>query len=391
MNRTLKIVLALVAGLALFLGGLWLGGHPSDLPSGVRDKFVNDEDATKAELIDELEDRFYKKVDRDELEKASLKGIVKALGDRFSNYLTPEEAKLLEQTTTGQFSGVGMSVDEHKKGLVVQKVFKGTPAEREGVKKGDVITNVDGKPLAGKSARVATALIKGKPGTEVTLTVETPGSKPRKITATREKIKIPVVESRMETVGGVKVGVVQLAEFSAGAHAQVRNAIDKLLARGAKGIVLDLRGNGGGLVREAVLVASVFLDNGPIVSTKGRTQSEQKFDAIGDAIDEDVPVVVLVDRGTASASEIVTGALRDRKRAKVVGTRTFGKGVFQEIAPLKNGGALDVTVGRYYTPSGDPVSTKGLAAEIKAVDNPKTKKDEALPEALEALRDEIRQ
>ena len=391
MNRPLKIVLALVCGLALFLGGLWLGGHPADLPSGVRDKFVNDEDATKAELIDELEDRFYKKVDRDALEKASLKGIVKALGDKFSHYLTPEEAKLLEQTTTGQFSGVGMSVDEHKKGLVVQKVFKGTPAEREGVKKGDLITNVDGKPLAGKSARVATALIKGKPGSEVTLTVVTPGSKPRKITATREKIKIPVVESRMETVGGVKVGVVQLAEFSAGAHAQVRDAIDKLLARGAKGIVLDLRGNGGGLVREAVLVSSVFLDNGPIVSTKGRTQSEQKFDAIGDAIDKDIPVVVLVDRGTASASEIVTGALRDRKRAKVVGTRTFGKGVFQEIAPLKNGGALDVTVGRYYTPSGDPVSTKGLAAEIKAVDNPKTKKDEALPKALDELRKEIRQ
>ena len=391
MNLALKITAALVCAVALFFGGVYLGGHPDDLPSGVRKTFVNESDATKAELIDEIEERFYKKTDRDELEKASLKGIVRSLGDRFSHYLTPDESKLLEQTTTGQFSGVGMSIDEDKKGLLVVKVFNGTPAERAGIKKGDIITKVNGASIAGKSAEVATAKIKGKPGTEVTLTVETPKKGVRTIKAKRERIKIPVVESEMKTIDGIKVGVVQLAEFSHGAHGQVRTAVDKLLEDGAKGIVLDLRGNGGGLLREGILVAGVFVDKGLIVSTKGRTQSERKFDAPGGAIDEDVPVVVLVDRGSASASEIVTGALRDRGRAKVIGTRTFGKGVFQEIAPLKNGGALDVTVGRYYLPNGKPVSGKGIAAEVKAVDDPDTEKDEALPKALETLRKEISQ
>jgi len=390
MNRPFKIVLALLCGLGLLFGGIWLGGHPDELPTGLRDAFVDDQSALSNELVEQIEDSYYKKVDRSDLEQKSLKAIVKSLGDRFSNYFTPKEAKLFFQATSGQFDGVGMSVDEAKRGLLVVNVFEGSPAEKAGIHKDDIITKVNGKSIAGEAADIATAKIKGKPGTEVTLTVLDPKSKKeRKLRIKRKRITVPAVEEKLETVDGVKIGVVKLTEFSDGAHGQLREEIDKLIDDGAKGIVLDLRGNGGGLLREAVLVSSIFVESGPIVSTKGRTQPERKFDATGDAIDEDIPVVVLVDRGSASASEIVTGALRDRKRAKVVGTRTFGKGVFQEVEPLSNGGALDITVGRYFLPNGEPVSGKGINAEVEARDDPKTDRDEALPIALETLRKQI--
>jgi carboxyl-terminal processing protease len=154
------------------------------------------------------------------------------------------------------------------------------------------------------------------------------------------------------------------------------------MRKGAKGIVLDLRHNGGGLLRESVLVASIFVEDGTIVTTKGRAKPRRVYSAQGHAIPRSVPVAVLVDRGSASASEIVTGALRDTHRATVVGTRTFGKGVFQEIEPLSNGGALDLTVGRYYLPSGKPLPTGGIKADVPASDDPDTRRDEALPVAL---------
>jgi carboxyl-terminal processing protease len=192
----------------------------------------------------------------------------------------------------------------------------------------------------------------------------------------------------MKRDGDKKIGHVRLAGFTSGAHGEVSAAVHKLLREGADGIVLDLRDNGGGLLNEAVLVSSIFIPDGKIVSTKGRSRPEQVYDATGGAIPSDVPVAVLVNRQSASASEIVTGALQDRKRATVVGTRTFGKGVFQEIEQLSNGGALDITVGEYFLPSGRNIGGGGVAKgdgitpDVKAVDNPKTKRDEALDKAL---------
>ena len=156
------------------------------------------------------------------------------------------------------------------------------------------------------------------------------------------------------------------------------------------GIVLDLRGNGGGLLTEAQLVSSIFIEDGEIVSTRGRSRPERTLDAEGDAIDKDIPVVVLVDGGSASASEIVTGALRDRHRAIVVGTRTFGKGLVQEVKPLSNGGVLDITVANYYLPGGETITKAGIRPQVRAVDNPNTDRDEALPVALDTLLDKTR-
>jgi carboxyl-terminal processing protease len=390
MNAFRTVTLGLACALLALTAGLWLGGHPESLPEPLRNAFVDEDPAVRAELIDAIDENFYREIDTDKLEEQSLKGIVRALDDRFSNYLTPKEADQLQQGLKGEFEGVGMNVDEDKRGLKVLAVFDDSPAEKAGIHEGELITAVNGRSIAGLDADVSTSRIKGPPGTEVTLGVLTPRSG-RKLTVERARIDVPVVEGRMVERGGEKLAVVRLLTFAqSGTHGQLRQEIERLLGRGADGLVLDLRGNGGGLLQEAVLVASNFIEDGTIVSTRGRTKPEREFEAEGDAISDDVPMVVLVDGGSASASEIVTGALRDRERATVVGTRTFGKGVFQELDDLSNGGVLDLTVGSYYLPSGENISDKGIQPSVRARDNPRTERDEALPVALDVLARETR-
>ncbi len=193
----------------------------------------------------------------------------------------------------------------------------------------------------------------------------------------------------MVTDKGVKLGVVSLSTFSQNSHDRLRAQVDRALSQGAKGLVLDLRGNGGGLLQEGRLVASIFVPKGLIVSTNGRHSPEQKYNAAGGAISPKIPMAVLVDGGTASAAEIVTVALRDRGRATVVGEKTFGKGVFQEIEPLTNGGALDLVVGRWFAPNGENINGTGIQPQVAAQDNPKTPRDEALDAALNSVRAKI--
>ena len=370
----------------LLCGGIYLGGHPEDLPEPLRDAFVDDDRALRAEILDAIDEDFYRKVDRTELEQGSMRGLVQGLDDRFSNYLTPKETEQFEQSVSGRFEGVGMNVDQDKRGLRALNVFEGSPAEGAGVKKGDFVTEVDGRSIAGLSSDVAVARIKGPAGTDVTLELVDPKTfEPRTVKVERERIEVPVATGRTVERDGRKLGVVELTTFSEGAHGLVQREVNEQLKRGAEGIVLDLRGNGGGLLQEAVLVGSVFIEDGLIVSTKGRTKPERKYDAVGGAIAADVPVVVLVDRGTASASEIVSGAIKDRKRGTVVGTRTFGKGVFQEVQPLSNGGLLDITVGQYFLPNGENIGDKGVTPDVKARDDIETERDEALPVALDQL------
>ena len=383
--------IAALCALVALVAGLWLGGHPESLPGPVRDTFVQEDRAVRAEVINSIEDNFYKPVDEKKLDDASLKGIVESLEDPYSHYLTPKEAKALNDSVSGHFEGVGMNVEQNKRGLKVLRVFDGAPAARAGIQRGDFILGVNGRSIAGVNSQVATSRIKGPAGTSVTLRVFTPGQeRDRTVKVKRERIEIPVARGRMVERDGHKVGVVELLSFSSGAHGLVRREIDRLVKNGAEAIVFDLRGNGGGLLSEAVLVSSIFIEDGEIVSVRGRHRPERTQDAEGDAIDEKIPVVTLVDGGSASASEIVTGALRDRKRAKVVGTRTFGKGLVQEIQPLSNGGVLDITVANYYLPGGETISTKGIKPEIRAVDDPDTDRDEALPVAVDELLRELR-
>ena len=385
-------VVALLSALVALAVGLWLGGHPADLPGPIRDTFVQEDRALRAEVIDSIEDNYYKPVNENKLDDASLKGIVESLGDPYSHYLTPKEADQFNEDVSGQFEGVGMNVEEERRGLKVLRVFDGSPAEDAHIRRGDLIIAVNGRSIAGVNSEVATNRIKGPAGTTVELRVFTPGEdSDRTVKVKREQIEVPVATGRVVERDGRKIGVVELLGFSNGAHALLSREIKKVRGRGAEAIVLDLRGNGGGLLLEAVAVSSLFIEDGEIVSVRGRNRPERTHDAEGDAIvPENVPVVTLVDGGSASASEIVTGALRDRGRAKVVGTRTFGKGLVQEVEDLSNGGVLDLTVANYYLPNGETISTKGIKPEVRAVDDPDTDRDEALPVALDTLVRELR-
>jgi carboxyl-terminal processing protease len=373
-------MIAFLAVLApvLLIVGIWFGGHPEDLPRFARSTFeANHQTQVVNEALAHISSDYYRPISKSQLANASISGAVASLDDRFSHYLTAKEFG--EFNSPPSFTGIGVEVDAEHQGLLIARVFDSSPALRAGLHAGEVIVAVNGRRLEGLSADAATGLIKGPPGTDVELWIERPATAPhtghrasghstrsaglaatRVVRITRATISEPVVASETRTVHGLKLGVVELAMFSAGAHNEVRTAVEKELHAGARGIVLDLRSNGGGLVEEARLIASIFIAHGTIVSMRGRTQPSQTITADGDAISPSIPVVVLVDQDTASASEIVTAALQDHHRAIVVGTHTFGKGVFQEEEPLSNGGALDITVGEYFTPNGRNLGGGGV-------------------------------
>jgi carboxyl-terminal processing protease len=392
-RQPLIAVLALALPLLLVLG-LYLGGHPEDLPGFVREAFVASQPtAVVDEAIQRIAHDYYRPISTSKLSNASISGVVASLDDRFSHYLSPSEYS--EFTQPPHFAGIGVAVDPQlnvNHGLLIERVFNSSPAARAGLKAGDLIVAVNGRKLERLSPETATSLIRGKPGTEVKLaisktsggtgeaavstTVNGAGSATgtstgsgggsvhgvglHSVAVTRALVSEPVVESAVRKLHGVKLGIVALASFSSGSHIEVAEAVHQVLHEGARGLVFDLRGNGGGLVAEAQLIASIFIAKGVIVTTRGRVQPTQVLDATGGAISPSIPMVVLVDSNTASSSEIVTAALQDHRRATVVGTHTFGKGVFQEETPLSNGGALDITVGEFFTPDGRNLGGGGV-------------------------------
>jgi carboxyl-terminal processing protease len=360
-RRLTYVLIAMLPVLLVF--GVWWGGHPEDLPGFARSSLVAHADTRVVdEAIERISSDYYRPVGSGALANASVAGAVASLHDRFSHYLSPKEFHDFDEPPS--FTGIGVSVGGQlvdDRALLIERVFNSSPAARGGLKAGDRIVAVDGRKLEGLSPDAATALIKGPPGTDVTLSIEAhAGHGAHTVKLTRATISEPVVASETRTVHGVKLGVVALSTFSPGSHGEVREAVEKVLHEGAKGIVLDLRDNGGGLVEEAQLIASAFVEHGPIVMTRARSLPTQTLNAVGNAIPSSIPVVVLVDGNTASASEIVTAALQDHRRATVVGTHTFGKGVFQEEMPLSNGGALDITVGEYFTPNGRNLGGGGI-------------------------------
>jgi carboxyl-terminal processing protease len=384
-----------VALAALFAAGLWLGGHPSSLPDPLRDLFVDEPAGLTAEAAEAIEDNYYRPVGETELGNASLQGMVRELrrrhGDRFSEYFSPEALEGFNEQIEGHFSGIGLTVVEVKKGLRVASVFPRSPAQRAGIAAGETIVSVNGESIAGEGSNEATKKIKGPEGTEVTIGVrDAKGGKVRRLTLTRAEVTLPNVSRRVERVERRKLGYVRLFSFSEGAHGQLANAVRRVRKEGAEGIVLDLRHNPGGLLEEAVRTASLFLSEGEVVvSTNSRSQGESTYETSGGQITK-LPLVVLIDGGTASAAEILTAALADDGGAETVGTRSFGKGVFQEEQALSNGGALKLTVGEYFTPKGvNLAESHGIHPDVKVKDNPKTKADEAEQRAFEVLAGQV--
>jgi carboxyl-terminal processing protease len=393
-----RALASLVLCLILLFAGIYLGAHPSGLPDVLRDPLVGDQDTRVVnEAIDQIHDTYYREVPEKKLANESIRGIVASLDDRFSNYFDPVEYEKFNMQQSGEFAGIGVQVTKVADGLRIVEVYDNSPAKDAGIKVGDIVTAVGPTSLKGKSSDASVALIQGKIGTPVKLTVRR-GAKgaSRDLSLERATISVPVITSATETVDGRKLAVIHLDQFSSGAHGELSAALKKAMKAGAKGVVFDLRNNPGGLVTEAQLVASAFLSDGKIVTTKGRAVESRTFSAVGDPVAPKLPLVVLVNRNSASAAEIVAGALQDRKRAELVGTRTFGKGVFQQVLELSNGGALDITAGQYFLPSGRNlggagVSTgSGLKPDVQASDDPKTtKKDEGLDKALDVLAGKV--
>lgn len=386
------------AVVALF-AGIWIGGHPNNLPDGLRDVFVESSITSGQSASDEafevISDNYFRETDGQRLQDASVRGMVSRLReryeDRFSHYFDAEQLARFNEAIDGSFSGVGMTVGAiEKSGLRIGTVFNRSPADRAGFESGDVIVSVDGESILGEPSDVVVAKIKGPEGSEVTLGVRKGGEgRPESVTLTREEIRVPVTGSRVRTVDGRKLGYVRLSTFSDGASVALRRAVNRVMDEGVEGIVLDLRSNGGGLLPEAVLTSSIFVSEGEVVvETSSRTQGDETYRALGNSIDPP-PMVVLVNRDTASAAEILAAALQTTNDDPVVGTRTFGKGVFQQVIKLDNGGALDLTIGEFLTADGVSLAGEGLKPDVRAPEPPDAERDVQLDRAFGVLGREV--
>jgi carboxyl-terminal processing protease len=383
--RTIVVVLLVALG---FLGGYFVGWYLHGenvvrLSAGEANaaKKVGD---LQQRIIEELQGRYYKAVDVDKLSQAGVRGSLKSLNDPYTVYLSPKETQGFEEKQSGQYSGIGAALEKSKQGLVITSVFAGSPAAKAGLKPGDILVTVDGQPTADAAIESSIARIKGNEGTHVKVGIKPKAGGPVKtVDIVRHRIEFPETRRTMERAGGEKVGYVQLYEFGGLAARDVRREVQALADKGAQSFILDLRYNGGGLLSQAVDVTGVF-QTGVVTSTKGLHSPLEVLDTNG-PVATAKPLVLLVNGYSASASEIVTGALKDHQRAEVIGTRTFGKGLVQSIVSLGNGAALKLTTAVYLTPNGTDINKKGIVPDIVVRDAPKTKKDEQLQAALKYL------
>jgi carboxyl-terminal processing protease len=335
------------------------------------------------EVRQELSENYYRQLGPDVLGKATIPAVLDALGDPNTEYLTAAEYTSLKNRTARSYSGVGLTVEPSRAGLVVTSALHG-PARDAGMRPGDVIIRIEGHPAGRLTFDQSLNLIKGEKGTVVHLTVRRRGER-QSFTVMRSDVAVPSLTSRLVTYKGTKIGYLRLVSFPDSSAQRVHDATEKLIDRGAKGVILDLRDNPGGLLTEAVRTTSVFLDRGVVCTVAGLHQDETVYDVTGGADFPRLPITVLVNGGSASAAEIVAAALAENKRAVVVGKRTYGKASVQSIRPLSAGRALKLTTATYLTPSGTDLSGHGIRPSVRASDDPLTRRDEMVRAAERAL------
>ncbi|MFU2157757.1 S41 family peptidase [Caldisericum sp. AR60] len=328
---------------------------------------------------DYLLSNFYKPITEDEL----IKGMVNSLNDPYTVFMNPEETKALQEEVKGEYAGIGVVINKNEKLNYpeIVTVFKGSPAEKSGLLEGDIILEVDGVSTFGLTLDEVASKVKGKIGTQVVLKIKR-DSKELTFNVTREKINIPLTDTRYYENG--KIGYLKIFMFSEGASNDVKKTLDEFKQKNVRGIILDLRGNPGGLLSECENIASQLIPSGVLLYTKDRSGKLTPITVNGKKLN--IPMVVLVDQGTASASEILTGALKYYKVAKVIGEKTFGKGVIQQIFPLPQSYSIKITVEEYLLPDKTSINGKGITPDIEINNNPNTKEDEQLNKALELLK-----
>ena len=339
------------------------------------------------EVRQELAENYYRPLGPDVLSKSTIPEVLEALGDPNTEYLTAPEYTSLKNRTARSYSGVGLTVEPSRAGLIVTSALHG-PARRAGMRPGDIIVRIDGRPAGKLTFDQSLNLIKGEKGTVVHLAVRRQGGR-QDFTVVRSDVAVPSLSARLVTHGGTKIGYLRLLSFPDSSAQRIHDATKSLVARGAKGVILDLRDNPGGLLTEAVRTTSVFLDKGVVCTVTGLHQDETVYEATGGADFPELPVTVLVNRGSASAAEIVAAALADNKRAVVVGKRTYGKASVQSIRPLSAGRALKLTTATYLTPSGLDLSGYGIRPSVKAKDDPLTRRDEMMRAAERVLAKQL--
>ena len=318
------------------------------------------------DVINIIENRYVGKEatpSKEELYKGAVAGVINKLNDPYSEYLSKEDLANFSEEMDGEYVGVGMTINK-KKGEALEggSPFIGSPAEKVGIKIGDKITKVDDKDILSLTAADTVKMLKGKEGTKVNVEVVRSGKKePLKFTMTRAKIKLEMVESKMLDNS---IGYVSLLRFGNNVGEEVQKAIKDLQAKGMKGLILDLRLNPGGSLQEAQDISSLLVKENLIVSLKYKDGQERKYNRTLKNMG-DFPLVVLINKGSASASEIVTGAIKDYKRGTIIGEKTFGKGIVQQIIPLRTNDAIKLTIAQYFTPKGNYIHEKGIEPDIK--------------------------
>jgi len=361
MQRRIKaVVVSAVCLIAIF--GLWT--LYANSPAVALDRQTYKNIKTFNEVLDMVQKNYVEPIEQKTLIQGAINGMMRSL-DPHSAYMTADMYKELEVETRGTFGGIGIEITILKDILTVVSPIEDTPAFQAGVKAGDQIIGIDGKSTKNITIMEAVSKLRGPKDTKVTLTIMREGiTKPEDIVITRNIIKIRSIRARMYDD---QIGYIRIAAFQEKTVHDLKKALKELdgPSHSLKGLVLDMRNNPGGLLNQAVEISDCFLKSGVIVSTKGRTRNlENTFSARDNGDEPACPIVVLVNEGTASAAEIVSGALRDNRRAIIVGVRTFGKGSVQTVIPLEDGSALKLTTAKYYTPSGHSIQAEGIAPDI---------------------------
>lgn len=343
-----------------------------------------------------LQNYYVEDVEIDTLLQGAIEGMLNKV-DRYSYYMSADEYDEMQTEYEGEYGGIGIVITTRDNKLTIVSPIKNTPGEEADLRAGDIITAIDGRETSDMSQMKAVDMMRGEPDTEVVLTIQRGDEEPFDVEITREDIEVPYVESEMKTED---IGYISLAQFIEEVGPKLQTAVEDLKEQGAKGIILDLRNNPGGLLNEAVDVSSVFLDEGEVVSIRQKDEEERVLNVNKEIkADAEIPLVILINKGSASASEIVAGAMQDYDRAKILGTTSFGKGVVQSVIPLKDGSAVSLTTARYYTPDGDYINEKGIEPDVKverdteaaeaAVEEGETPPDNQLDEAISEMENMI--